>query len=148
MSIASIACASFPPILCISLYSGIVCQLEYHIPQIYCADWSFLLTLANNLIADLLQLINVRWYFTNRLERKTFGYGAWMLPRHILCCELLQSWNFQTAITQSFLMSKFRKKSVDIENYFASSKLQKYFKKKFGKIFLKIFENRRFLIIE
>ena len=40
------------------------------------------------------------------------------------------------------------KKSVDIENCLASSKLQKYFKKKFGKIFLKIFKNRRFLIIE
>ena len=64
-------------------------------------------------------------------------YGAWMLPRHILCCELLQSWNFQTAITQSFLMSKFRKKSVDIENYFASSKLQKYFKKNLGRFFKK-----------
>ena len=33
------------------------------------------------------------------------------------------------AITQSFLKSKFMKKSVDIENCLASSKLQKYFKK-------------------
>ena len=39
-------------------------------------------------------------------------------------------------------------KSVDIENYLASSKMQKYFQKKFGKIFLKIFENWQFLIIE
>ena len=39
------------------------------------------------------------------------------------------------------------KKSVDIENCLASSKLQKYFKKKFGKIFLKIFENQQFLKI-
>ena len=39
-------------------------------------------------------------------------------------------------------------KSVDIENYLASSKMQKNFKKKFGKIFKKIFENRQFFIIE
>ena len=71
-----------------------------------------------------------------------------MLPRHILCCELIQSWNFQTGIIQSFLKSKFMKKSVDIENCLASSKLPKYFFKKFGKIFKKIFENWRFLIIE
>ena len=40
------------------------------------------------------------------------------------------------------------KKSVDIENCLASSKLQKYFNNKFRKIFKKIFENRRFLIIK
>ena len=79
---------------------------------------------------------------------KILAYGAQTLPRHILCCELLQSWNFQMAITQSFLKWKFMIKSVDIENCLASSKMQKYFQKKFGKIFLKIFENRRFLIIE
>ena len=39
-------------------------------------------------------------------------------------------------------------KSVDIQNCLASSKLQKYFKKKIGKIFKKIFENRQFLIIK
>ena len=38
-------------------------------------------------------------------------------------------------------------KSVNIENCLASSKLQKYFEKKIGKIFKKIFENRRFLIV-
>ena len=39
------------------------------------------------------------------------------------------------------------KKSVDIENCLASSKLQKYFKKNWEDFF-KIFENRRFLIIK
>ena len=52
-------------------------------------------------------------------------YGAQTLPRHILCCEMIQSWNFQTGITQSFLKSKFMIKSVNIENCIASSKLQK-----------------------
>ena len=47
-------------------------------------------------------------------------YAAQTLPRHILCCELIQ-----TAITQSFLKSKFMIKSVNIENCLASSKLQK-----------------------
>ena len=60
-------------------------------------------------------------------------YAAQTLPRHILCCELIK-----TAITQSFLKSKFMKKSVDIENCLASSKLQKYFNEKIGKIFLNI----------
>ena len=49
------------------------------------------------------------------------------------------------AITQSFLKSKFMIKSVDIENYLASSKMQKKFKKKSWKIFKKIFENQQFL---
>ena len=39
------------------------------------------------------------------------------------------------AITQSFLKSKFMKKSVDIENCNGSSKMQKYLKNKFEKIF-------------
>jgi len=56
--------------------------------------------------------------------------------------------NFQTTITQSFLKSKFMTKSVDIENCNGSSKMQKYLKTKFGKIFKKIFGNRQFLIIE
>ena len=51
------------------------------------------------------------------------------------------------AITQSFLKSKFMKKSVDIENCNGSSKIQKYLKNKFEKIFLKIFENQLFLKI-
>ena len=38
-------------------------------------------------------------------------------------------------------------KPVNIENCFASSKMQKYFNKIIGKIFLKIFENKQFLII-
>ena len=38
-------------------------------------------------------------------------------------------------------------KSVDIENCLASSKLEKYFKKKIGNIFFKIFENQLFLKI-
>ena len=58
-------------------------------------------------------------------------YGAQTLPRHILCCELIQSWNFQTAIIQSFLKSKFMKKSVDIESCLTSSKMQKKFRKIF-----------------
>ena len=39
------------------------------------------------------------------------------------------------------------KKSVDIENCNGSSKMQKYLKNKFEKIFLKIFENQLFLKI-
>ena len=39
------------------------------------------------------------------------------------------------AITQSFLKSKFMKKSVDIENCNGSAKMQKYLKNKFGKFF-------------
>ena len=65
------------------------------------------------------------------VDSQTNLYFIWTweqtLPRHILCCELIQSWNFQTAIIQSFLKSKFMKKSVDIENCLASSKMQKYF---------------------
>ena len=40
-------------------------------------------------------------------------YGAQTLTRHILCCELIQSQNFQMAVTESFLKSKFMKKSVN-----------------------------------
>ena len=58
----------------------------------------------------------------------------WISLPHI-CWKLIQSRSFQTAITQSFLKSKFMRNSVDIENCLASSKMQKYFKKKFGKIF-------------
>ena len=41
-------------------------------------------------------------------DTKLGVYDAWMLPRHILCCELIQSQNFQRA---TFFMSKFMKKS-------------------------------------
>ena len=43
---------------------------------------------------------------------------------------------------------KIYEKTGDIENCNGRSKMQKYLKNKFGKIFLKIFEIRQFLIIE
>ena len=61
-----------------------------------------------------------------------FGAANWANPK------------FSSTITQSFLKSKFMKKSVDIENCNGSLKMQKCLKNKFGKIFKKIFENRRF----
>ena len=57
--------------------------------------------------------------------------------------KLVQSQNFQTAITQSFLKSKFMKKSADIEKDLLSLNLQKKFK--MGKIFVNLFENQQFL---
>ena len=88
-----------------------------------------------------LQILNIGSY-----DFIIWVYGAWVLPRHILCCELLQSWNFQMAITQSFLKWKFMIKSVDIENCLASSKMQKYLQKNWEDFFknlwkLAIFNN-------
>ena len=51
------------------------------------------------------------------------------------------------AITQSFLKPKFMKKSADIEKDLWSLNLQKNFKQKLGKLFVKLFENQRFLKI-
>ena len=48
-----------------------------------------------------------------------------MLPRHIFISELIQTQNFQMAITQSFSKSNVMTKSVNIENCLASSKMPK-----------------------